>query len=81
MVNQRNRKWIMGPTWVSIVPFEMSDIYFRELSSLKSKKRFSELIVRTYVLWLENLMFSTRLPESAGITLPAEGARLATGAD
>ncbi len=82
LVNQRNRKWIMGQTWndllfahypvdihelrkllpdclqvdtydgqawVSVVPFEMSDIHFRELSAIKYKKRFSELNVRTYV--------------------------------
>lgn len=82
MVNQRNRKWIMGQTWndllfahypvnlhelrallpdclqvdtydgqawVSVVPFEMSDIHFRGLSAIKYKKRFSELNVRTYV--------------------------------
>ncbi|MBM7579435.1 YqjF family protein [Jeotgalibacillus terrae] len=38
-----------GQAWVSVVPFEMSDIYFRGLSAVKYRKRFSELNVRTYV--------------------------------
>ncbi|MFB1082667.1 YqjF family protein [Jeotgalibacillus sp. JSM ZJ347] len=38
-----------GQAWVSVVPFEMSDIHFRGLSAIKYKKRFSELNVRTYV--------------------------------